>query len=88
MLTGVSYNVSADLTARLIYTPEQLDTIRRIETVSFNGFAIRLDDVDLITTVDGIQKQLDRFTQKVGVVYIAEINGGTFDIKQIVVEKI
>jgi hypothetical protein len=67
----VDPEVVKELHSKLIYTPEQISRLLNIKAVRFGIFTFNLDaeSVEIYTTIDGISKQLDNFSERCGLVY-------------------
>lgn len=88
MLIGLKDpDIAKDLESRVQYTEDQLAAIYRVSHVTIFGFPVKLDDHTWISTVEGLQRQIDAFKAQSGFVYFATFKSGKFDLDKMAVYK-
>lgn len=85
MLKSVGQPLANKLERLLTYTSEERAIIDRGCSRVFMGWPLDLQG-ESVSTLDGLQSQIDRIPD-MGLVYYAAVTDGHFDLKKMLVEK-
>lgn len=82
----IEEKIASEICLDLTYTPEQLDYISKITHGVIFGRQVSIGNVKRFSTIEGIEKQLDSFSSRIGLIYWLKFSGSVPDMTKMAVE--